>query len=94
MSFEGGGQRKEVLCHREGPEGTGMKVEVSLVEHRRGQRKGGSCKMNTRNWVCRESRTVSGDVGNSLPLPLNLPTQSLRLLGQMRGHRLFRRPWQ
>lgn len=54
-----------------------MKVEVSVVGHRRGQRKTTFYEMDTVSWVCRESWAVSGDACNSLPLLLSLSSPSV-----------------
>jgi hypothetical protein len=75
-------QWREVLCHQEGPEGTGMKVEVSLVGHRRGQRKTAPCEMDTESWVCRGSCVRKCLQLSSSALE---PLQSLRLPSQIGG---------
>lgn len=58
-----------------------MKVEVSLVGHRRGQRRQRPMRWTQQaSWVCRESWAVSGDACNSLPLLLNLSSPSVSLV--------------
>lgn len=57
-----------------------MKVEVSLVGHRRGQRNTASYEMDTGSWVCRESWAVSGDARSFLPLLLDLSSPSVSLV--------------